>query len=167
LELRKSPFLIAITILISTILLSHNNISAQTYDTITKQREIFKNNPQILLGRGVVSNIGVTYLPTPPLVVNPSPNQVYIADSGSNTVWILDSDSGNLTNIPVGTLPGAIAVTPNSNKIYVANTLSNTVSVINGFNDREIRTIHVGTSPSQIVVASSSNDKYNTCWRFP
>jgi hypothetical protein len=56
LELRKSPFLIAIlleiTILMSTALSSQNNISAQTYDTITKQRDMFKNNPQIQLGRG-------------------------------------------------------------------------------------------------------------------
>jgi YVTN family beta-propeller protein len=153
--------MLEIMILMSTILVSQNNIYAQTYETITKERELFKNNPQIPLGRGELISTGATYFAIPPgPVVNPSTNQIYIADAGSNTVWILDSDSGNLTNIHVGTLPSAIAITPNSNKIYVVNGLSNTVSVINGFNDREIgRPIPVGTSPSQIVVASNNPEK--------
>jgi hypothetical protein len=39
--------IIIIMMLTSTILLPYNNTIAQTLDTITKQREIFKNNPQI------------------------------------------------------------------------------------------------------------------------
>jgi hypothetical protein len=39
--------IIIIMMLTSTILLPYNNTIAQTLDTITKQMEIFKNNPQI------------------------------------------------------------------------------------------------------------------------
>ena len=62
-----------------------NNIFAQTYDSITKQGE---------------------------MIVNPSTNKFYVANSGSNTVSILDSDSGNLTDILVGTSSGAVNFCP-------------------------------------------------------
>jgi YVTN family beta-propeller protein len=136
LESRKGSLFLAILlqimILLSTLLLSHNNSFAQTYDAITKQREIFKNNPQITLGRGV------GYAASELLAVNPSTNEIYVANSGSNTISVIDSDSGNITTIPVGISPAEIAVSPSTNKIYVANLLSNTVSVINGFNDKQI-----------------------------
>jgi YVTN family beta-propeller protein len=135
--------MLEIMILTSTILFSHNNSSAQTYDTITKQRELSKNNPQIPLGRGEFAF----------MAVNPSANQIYVANSGSNTVSIIDSDSGNLINIPVGTDPSGIAVSPSTNKIYVANSGSGTVSVIH--NDKEIRQIPVGTDPTRIAVSNA------------
>jgi YVTN family beta-propeller protein len=116
LELRKSPFLLAILlemlILMSTILLSHNKANSQTYDTIIQQREIFKNNPRI--------QVGLTTGGQGDIEVNPTTNKIYVANSGSNTVSIIDNNSGNLTNRNVGIVPGQIAVNPTTNKIYVA-----------------------------------------------
>jgi YVTN family beta-propeller protein len=139
--------MLEIIILISTILISHNNISAQTYDTITKQRETTKNNPQIQVGRALLPSS--TYL-----AVDPSINKIYVANSRSNTVSVIDSDSGNVTNIPVGGSPGYLAVSPLTDKIYVANSFSGTVSVINPSSDKVISTIPVGTYPSFIGIFS-------------
>jgi YVTN family beta-propeller protein len=136
--------MLEIMILISAILMSDNNISAQTYDTITKQREISKNNPQISLGLGVPSLSS--------LAVSPSTNKIYVSNSGSNTVSIIDSDSGNVTNLQVGISPVAIAVSPSTNKLYVANEDSNTVSVVNG---KSVSNIAVGKSPFYLVMSSS------------
>ena len=149
----------------STIISLHNNSFAQTYDTITKQREITKNNPQLQLGRGVglsVSRIAqaspselvlhlVGWLVGIKLAVDPFTNKIYVANSASNTVSIIDSDSGNVTNIPVGTFPSAIAVDPSTDKIYVANSASNTVSVISASSDKEISRIPVGTGPVSLI----------------
>ncbi|MGA9154734.1 MAG: YncE family protein [Candidatus Nitrosopolaris sp.] len=135
-------------ILISTILFSHNNTSAQTYDSITEQRKKFQNNPQIAVGNG---DLGLT----DSLVADPATNKIYVANSVSNTVSIIDSDSGNVTNIPVGIDPSVIAVSPRespSNKIYVANAISNSVSVIDVYSDRVISTIPVGTAPASIAL---------------
>jgi len=92
LELRKRPFLLAILLetmlLMSTTLMSHDNTFAQTYETIMKQREMFKNNPQIPLGRGLPAFSRIA--------VSPTTNKIYVTNSGSNTVSIIDSDSGNV-----------------------------------------------------------------------
>jgi hypothetical protein len=60
--------------ILTAILMSHNNISAQTYDSITKQGEIFKNNPQ--LGLGGTAGGGFHQM-----MVNPSTNQIYVTNS--------------------------------------------------------------------------------------
>ena len=158
-ELRKSPFLIAILleimILTSTILLSHNNTSAQTYESITKQREEFKNNPQIPIGRGYLGNSPYNSIG---IGVNPTTNKIYVANPNSNTVSVINSNTGNVTNnIRVGITPNTIAVNELTNKIYVVNSASNTVSVIDGNSDKkEPNDIPVGKNPVSII---SSRDK--------
>jgi YVTN family beta-propeller protein len=116
-----------------------------------KQREITKNNPHIQLGRGVGFLTGISIL-----AVDPSTNKIYVANSGSNTVSIIDSDSGNVTNIPVGTYPSAIAVSPSTDKIYVANQFSNDVTVISASTDKVMSKIPVGRGPSDIIISSSN-----------
>jgi YVTN family beta-propeller protein len=152
--LTKGPFLLAtleIMILMSAILLSHNNTSAQTYDTITKQRETFKNNPQIPIGSGTPQNVQL-------IAVSPTTNRIYVPNPDSSAVSVIDSNTGNVTNIRVGTSPSAIVTNPASNKIYVANSGSNTVSVINGDSDKkEAIDIPVGQSPGFLWVHPSNN----------
>src|SRR5215813_2222225 len=89
------------------------------------------------------------------MAVSPLTNKIIVANSGSNTVSIIDSDSGNATNIPVGTFPVQIAVSPTTNKIYVTNYRSNNLSVLDGFTNSKIGNISVGKSPSCIFIASS------------
>jgi len=86
------------------------------------------------------------------LAVDPLTNKIYVANSGSNSLSMIDSDSGNVTNIPVEASPTHVAVSSLTSKIYVANSFSRTVSVINGY--KEISRIPVGTFPSFIAISS-------------
>jgi YVTN family beta-propeller protein len=45
-------------------------------------------------------------------------NIVYVANSGSNTVSVIN---GVTTNIPVGTYPNDLSVNPSTNTVYAAN----------------------------------------------
>jgi YVTN family beta-propeller protein len=182
LELRKTPFLLAILlgvmISISTIVLSHNNASAQTYDTMTKQGQIFKKNPQIPLGPG--APFGPKVNSAPPWMLgyakfNERTHKYYV--SGPGVVYSIDSDSRNVSTISVGEDPQAMAVVSKAghtvvgytgknhtsglaavydysvpDKIYVANAGSDTVSVINATTDKkEPNDIDVGESPVAIA----------------
>lgn len=62
--------------------ISHH-IAAQTYESIAKEKSSFKNNPQINLG-GTLEH----------MAVNSGLNKVYVSDSRSNTVSVIDSNSG-------------------------------------------------------------------------
>ena len=125
--------------------MSYNIVSAQTYDTITKQKEILRNNPQIPLNQALLllnPHRSVRH----DIAVNPTTNEIYVTNLGSNTVSKINSNTGNVTNIrfetspngtsPNGTSPNRIAINPETNKIYVANSGSNTVSVIDGFDNK-------------------------------
>src|SRR6266568_4061391 len=59
------------------------------------------------------------------VAVNPVSNKIYVANSGSNNVTVIDGVTNTTTTVPmVGLLEGfpeAVAVNPVTNKIYVAN----------------------------------------------
>jgi YVTN family beta-propeller protein len=128
--------------------MSDKNISAQTYDTIMKQREIFKNNPQIQLGQGAE---GLTRGHR--ITANSITNKIYATNSESNTVSVIDDNRGNVTNnIRVGNNPVAIAADESTDKIYVVNKDSNTVSVIDGLTDKKLGDVAVESNPSVLAV---------------
>ena len=79
------------------------------------------------------------------LAIDPKTNLIYVANTGSNSVSVIQDDASNKflvflkklfnipTNlhilnksIPVGNQPNGIAVNPTTNKVYVTNTGSNT-----------------------------------------
>jgi YVTN family beta-propeller protein len=64
------------------------------------------------------------------LAVNPITNQIYVANSGGNTVTVIDGASNTPASVTVGTTPAGVAVNPLTNQIYVANSGGNTVTVI-------------------------------------
>src|SRR5215467_5912525 len=149
--------------------MSYNIASAQTYDTITKQKEILRNNPQIPLQDNLLNpNRSVRH----DMAVNPTTNEIYVTNLGSNTVSKINSNTGNVTNIrfetspngtspngtsPNGTYPNRIAINPETNKIYVANSDSNTVSVIDANNNNKLYDISVGKYPSGIAAGKEGN----------
>jgi YVTN family beta-propeller protein len=64
---------------------------------------------------------------------NPKHNIVYIANSNSSTVSVLDSTTFQvIKTIRVGDSPSGIAINPATDIVYVANSNSGTVSVIDG-----------------------------------
>ena len=124
------------------VMMTCNNVFAQTLETIMQQRKAFEISPQITVGDSP-RDIGV----------NDITNKIYLANEESNSVSVIDSNSGNAAkDIRVGTEPLSIAVDRLNHKIYVANSASNTVSVIDGDNDSKIKDISVGKSPTYIAV---------------
>jgi YVTN family beta-propeller protein len=157
--IKISFFLLELSFLmlfVIVIALLNNNVYAQTIDTITKQQKMLKMNPQI----------EVDNYPSA-IAVNDVTNKIYVANYGSDTVSIIDSNSGNLTNVFVGAGPKSITINENTNKIYVSNSKSNSVSVIDGTSNKKIKDISVGIEPVHLVTDNAnkiyvSNSKSNS-----
>lgn len=86
------------------------------------------------------------------VAVNPVTNKIYIVNSGSNDVTVIDGADHSTTDVDVGDSPCAVGVNPLTNKIYVANFGSNAVTVIDGSNDSVSTTVTVGDQPGAVVV---------------
>jgi YVTN family beta-propeller protein len=93
------------------------------------------------------------------IAVNPNNDLVYVANSASEAVSVIDSTTNVVTNdITVGENASDIAVNPNNDLVYVANVFSNTVSVIDSTTNEVVtNNITVGHSPSGIAV-NPNND---------
>ena len=62
---------------------------------------------------------------------NPTNNNLYVTNSGSSTVSVINPTTNVVTGtIPTGSTPAGIAYNTNNNHIYVTNFGSNTVSLI-------------------------------------
>jgi prepilin-type N-terminal cleavage/methylation domain-containing protein len=117
-------------------------------------------------GSGVGAGIPVGSSPID-VAINPKTNRVYVTNSGSNTVSVIDGATDTIlgTPIPVGTSPRFIAVNPANNKIYVSNVTGKTVSVINGATNAVSPPLSFtvgGTAmaPGAITVNPVNNDVY-------
>jgi YVTN family beta-propeller protein len=66
------------------------------------------------------------------VAVNPNTNMIYVANSDSDTVSVIDGSAHTVVRtIPVGDGPSSVAVNPkNTDTIYVTNAYHNTVSII-------------------------------------
>ncbi|MEV7468013.1 hypothetical protein AB0O20_16140 [Streptomyces kronopolitis] len=93
-----------------------------------------------------------------PFALATEPNgNVYIANTGSNDVTVIDSaDNTVTTTVPAGTGPSAVAVAPNGN-VYVTNTGSNDVTVIDSADNTVTTTLAAGTGPYAVNVAPNGN----------
>ncbi|HWN09106.1 MAG TPA: carboxypeptidase regulatory-like domain-containing protein [Pyrinomonadaceae bacterium] len=93
------------------------------------------------------------------VAVNSVTNKIYVTNSGSNDVTVINGPNHTTTTVPVGTQPGPVAVNPVTNKIYVANMGSTSVTVIDGA-DYSTVTVPAGTTPQAITVNSVTNKIY-------
>ena len=67
------------------------------------------------------------------IAVNERTGKVYVANSGSRSVTVIDTDTDDvIATIPTAARPYAIAVDESSDKVYVSNTFSNMLTVIDG-----------------------------------
>ena len=66
------------------------------------------------------------------VAVAPDGGHVYVANLGSNTVSVIDANTGSVVRNPItfGLAPFGVAVAPDGSHVYVANSNSNTVSII-------------------------------------
>ncbi|WP_339279346.1 cytochrome D1 domain-containing protein [Paenibacillus sp. FSL W8-1187] len=88
---------------------------------------------------------------------------VYVANSGSNTVSVIDQT----TNSVVATIPGfftpqQLDATPDGTRVYVANLANGTVSVIDTAANAIVGTIAVGGGPNSIVIDRTGTRGYVT-----
>jgi YVTN family beta-propeller protein len=76
------------------------------------------------------------------VAVHPSGTHVYVGNTDSNTVSVIDVATQTVVGgpVPVGTAPAGLAVHPDGSRLYVANELDGTVSIID-----------VSATPPQIV----------------
>jgi YVTN family beta-propeller protein len=87
------------------------------------------------------------------LAVTPDGSEVYVANSGSNTVSVISSTTlGMVGTIAVGTKPMFVAITPDSTTAFVSNTGDDTVSEISIANKAVTHTLAVGKSPLGLAV---------------
>ncbi|MGC1580981.1 MAG: choice-of-anchor D domain-containing protein [Candidatus Acidiferrales bacterium] len=108
----------------------------------------FGNSVGVINGSNqLVATIGVGTSPTS-VVVNPVTNKIYVANSGSNSVSVIDGSSNTVTatvTSPEMLSPIGLAVNPVTNQVFVANSGSDYASVIDGT-----------TTPATDVVASNA-----------
>lgn len=95
------------------------------------------------------------------LVVSPDNSTVYVLNSGSNSVSVIDATTNTLkTTIAVGTYPEFGAVTPDGTTLYVTNYGDATVSVISTASNAVINTLAVGLHPQGIAVTLDGKEVY-------
>src|ERR671925_435873 len=103
------------------------------------------------------------------VAVNPNTNTIYVADTLSNRVSVIDGRTNSVMgSIDVGSTPNFIQVNPTTNTIYVGTYGSSTISIINGATNSVmnnsidvggvINDIHVHPTTNTIYVASSATD---------
>jgi YVTN family beta-propeller protein len=85
--------------------------------------------PQRAMADTALPAINVGTLPSA-IAVNAATNKIYVANTNSNNVTVIDGATNMASTVSAGSSPQAIAVNAATNKIYVANYSSNNVTVI-------------------------------------
>jgi YVTN family beta-propeller protein len=100
--------------------------------------------------------------------INPVTNEIYVANSGSNTISVINGSTNSVTStIPVTYSPESIAVNPITNMIYVVEGKQN-LAIINGSTKTVVGDIAVpcycdaGAQSSQVAVNPVTNIIYVT-----
>jgi YVTN family beta-propeller protein len=101
--------------------------------------------------------------------VNKDTNTIYVANSGNNTVSVIDGRTNTVIGkaIPVGNGPDSIGVNPYANATYFGNGGDNTVSVIDGEVNKVVARVMFNIKPfySGYVVCNNTTDNGN--WTAP
>jgi YVTN family beta-propeller protein len=96
------------------------------------------------------------------IAVSPNGTEVYVANSGSNNVSIINTSTDKVVDtFSVEENPVGVAVSPDGQKVYVANSDSNTVSVIN-IAANNTTSVPVGNRPYGVAVVPDGKKVYVT-----
>ena len=96
------------------------------------------------------------------IALNPTGTFVYVANSGTNTISIIDTATNLTQTVTVGLNPESVALSPNGSLLYVSNKGADTVSVVDTVSKTVIATIPVGNAPS-ILAVTPSGDRVYVC----
>jgi YVTN family beta-propeller protein len=86
------------------------------------------------------------------VAVNPRTNRIYVANSGSLNVTVVDGTTKEVVaTVPVATRPHSIAVNQRSSRIYVT-TAESSIIVINGDSNEVVGSIPLSTRPIGLAI---------------
>ncbi|MDQ3978682.1 MAG: serine/threonine-protein kinase [Actinomycetota bacterium] len=86
------------------------------------------------------------------VAVNPRTNRLYVANSGSLNVTVIDGESRQvLATVPMSTRPQSVAVNQRSGRVYVA-TAESSVVVISGDSNEVVGTIPLTSRPGGLAI---------------
>jgi YVTN family beta-propeller protein len=97
------------------------------------------------------------------MAVSPDKKSVYIANTGSNTVSVLNTDNDTISRtiaLPPRSKPVDVAANPNGRYLYTADGGSNRVSVIDTRANRVVASMRVGTQPLSVAAAPDGKTVY-------
>jgi YVTN family beta-propeller protein len=95
------------------------------------------------------------------VAVHPAGSTVYVANTGSDTVSVIDATTNTVTaTVGVGHRPFGVAVHPAGNAVYVANQGSDTVSVIDTATNTITAIVGVERLPQGVSVHPAGNAVY-------
>jgi YVTN family beta-propeller protein len=97
-----------------------------------------------------------------PGVASPDGKHVYVPDSCSDMIWVIDTASNEALRdgIQVGRAPHSMAVSPDGKTGYVTNLDAGTVSVIDTAKNAVVSTIQVGPNPKGVTFAVEGKRAY-------
>jgi YVTN family beta-propeller protein len=102
------------------------------------------------------------------IAVNPRTGEVYVADSATSTVVVVDGRLRKiLARIPVGMNPFALAINPDANRIFVIHQDSQFVSVLDGVRHRLIANVPGIDTADDIAVNPITGRVYVTIGGAP
>ena len=143
---------------------NHNKMYMTNF--VTNQVSVLDGSKFVSLGENpVLPSITIGNGPDG-IEINTLSNKVYTANSGSDTVSVIDTNTDTvIKTISVGVNPVDVGVDSANNRIYVSNKNEGTVSVINGATDTLIKTIPADTSSLTprlrgLAVHSGTGDVY-------
>jgi YVTN family beta-propeller protein len=97
------------------------------------------------------------------IAVSPDRKSVYIANTGSNTVSVLNTDNNTIARtiaLPPRSRPVDLAANPNGRYLYTADGGSNRVSVLDTRAMRVVASVRVGTQPLSVAATPDGNTVY-------
>jgi YVTN family beta-propeller protein len=98
------------------------------------------------------------------MAVSPDRRSVYIANTGSDTVSVLNTANNTIARtiaLPRGTRPLDVAVEPKGRYLYTADGGTNRVSVLDTGTGRVVASVRVGTQPLGVAVAPDGKAVYS------
>jgi YVTN family beta-propeller protein len=95
------------------------------------------------------------------VAVSPDGKKVYVANTDSGSVSIIDTATNNITATVNGLNNSfGVAVTPDGTKVYVTNTGNDSVSVIDTATNNITATLDIGSTPGGVAVTPDGTKAY-------
>ena len=97
------------------------------------------------------------------IAVSPDGSKLFVANSGSNNVKVLNATTGAVLNTLLAGIaaPSAVALSPDGSLVYVAkNVPSGRVLVFNASTGASVTTVEVGNNPLALAVSPNGNKLY-------